>query len=55
VAEGVETAGQIDFLREVGCDEYQGYLLTRPLEPSAVQEWVRENVRRCGLREPRLL
>lgn len=58
VAEGVETTGQLDFLREVGCDEYQGYLLTRPLEPSAVQDLVRENVRQYGLRlprEPRLL
>jgi diguanylate cyclase (GGDEF)-like protein len=25
VAEGVETAGQLAFLRELGCDQYQGY------------------------------
>jgi EAL domain-containing protein (putative c-di-GMP-specific phosphodiesterase class I) len=30
-AEGVETAGQLAALRRLGCDEYQGYLLARPL------------------------
>ena len=31
VAEGVETEQQLAFLREQGCDEMQGYLLSRPL------------------------
>ncbi|MBI1260800.1 MAG: EAL domain-containing protein [Rhizobiales bacterium] len=31
VAEGVETAYQLDVLRELGCDEAQGFLLGRPM------------------------
>jgi len=31
LAEGVETEGQLAFLRERGCDTYQGYLCSRPM------------------------
>jgi len=33
VAEGVESVDQLDTLRELGCDEAQGYLLGRPMPP----------------------
>jgi diguanylate cyclase (GGDEF)-like protein len=33
IAEGVETEAQLDFLRAEGCQEIQGYFLSRPLSP----------------------
>jgi diguanylate cyclase (GGDEF)-like protein len=40
VAEGVETAEQLRFLRRMGCDVVQGYLLGRPVSPDTLQESV---------------
>ncbi|HXH43985.1 MAG TPA: EAL domain-containing protein [Bradyrhizobium sp.] len=36
VAEGVETTGQLEYLRQIGCDEVQGYLISRPVAADAV-------------------
>ena len=36
VAEGVETEAQLAILRSMTCDEYQGYLFSRPVEAGAV-------------------
>jgi EAL domain-containing protein (putative c-di-GMP-specific phosphodiesterase class I) len=36
VAEGVETEGQLKFLRTQRCDSVQGYLLYRPLREADV-------------------
>jgi predicted signal transduction protein with EAL and GGDEF domain len=38
VAEGVETEAQLGFLRERGCDEFQGYLVSAPVPPEELQE-----------------
>jgi diguanylate cyclase len=38
VAEGVETPGQLDFLKSVGCDEYQGYHFSRPVARDRVRK-----------------
>ncbi|HYH41107.1 MAG TPA: EAL domain-containing protein [Burkholderiales bacterium] len=40
IAEGVENRGQLDFLASNGCDEIQGYLLSRPLDESALRRFV---------------
>ncbi len=39
VAEGIETQGALDMLRAWGCDEGQGYLLSRPVSAEAVGAW----------------
>ena len=36
-AEGVETKGQLEFLREQGCTEVQGYYCGRPMPAAELQ------------------
>jgi EAL domain-containing protein (putative c-di-GMP-specific phosphodiesterase class I) len=36
-AEGVETEGQLSFLRQHGCNEVQGFLLAQPVPASEIQ------------------
>jgi diguanylate cyclase (GGDEF)-like protein/PAS domain S-box-containing protein len=43
VAEGVETDAQLALLRELDCDEYQGYLFSRPVEAAEVVPLLRAN------------
>jgi diguanylate cyclase (GGDEF)-like protein/PAS domain S-box-containing protein len=35
IAEGVETQAQVDFLAESGCDDIQGYFISRPVAAAA--------------------
>lgn len=40
VAEGVETQPAYDFLLSAGCDEAQGYLISRPVPPDLFVAWL---------------
>ncbi len=46
VAEGVETEAEARVLRELGCDEMQGYLLGRPQPAADFAVWLQERRRR---------
>ncbi|MEM7338455.1 MAG: EAL domain-containing protein [Actinomycetota bacterium] len=41
VAEGVETHDVLDILRELGCDEVQGFLIARPMPADALEGLLR--------------
>jgi len=42
-AEGVETREQLDFLTPLGCDQIQGYLISRPQPDGAILPILQEN------------
>ena len=39
-AEGVETEGQLEFLRRAGCDKIQGYLISRPVPAAELERFL---------------
>ncbi len=41
IAEGVETLEQRDFLANLGCHVYQGYLISPPVLPQEFESWLR--------------
>ncbi|HEY5800417.1 MAG TPA: EAL domain-containing protein [Burkholderiaceae bacterium] len=44
IAEGVESVEQLEFLRALGCDEYQGYYNSKPLPAAGFEAMVRESL-----------
>jgi EAL domain-containing protein (putative c-di-GMP-specific phosphodiesterase class I) len=51
VAEGVETEQVLDYLAEIGCDEAQGYHISKPMPAADVAPWVKRrfgNIVRLG-------
>jgi EAL domain-containing protein (putative c-di-GMP-specific phosphodiesterase class I) len=43
LAEGVETLKQFDFLSEIGCDQIQGYLASKPVPAREMEQLLRED------------
>jgi EAL domain-containing protein (putative c-di-GMP-specific phosphodiesterase class I) len=43
VAEGIETAGQLDLLVKAGCDFGQGYLFAKPVPATEFTEFMRRS------------
>jgi EAL domain-containing protein (putative c-di-GMP-specific phosphodiesterase class I) len=52
VAEGVENQAQLDFLRNLGCDEVQGYLLSTPLPFDQLVTWLADRDLVNGVENP---
>jgi EAL domain-containing protein (putative c-di-GMP-specific phosphodiesterase class I) len=44
IAEGVENEAQLRFVAEQGCEEYQGYLFSRPVPAEELAALFRKNV-----------
>jgi EAL domain-containing protein (putative c-di-GMP-specific phosphodiesterase class I) len=40
VAEGVETLGQLEYLKMLNCHKAQGYLFSKPLSKPEIDEWL---------------
>lgn len=45
IAEGVETAQQIHYLKEQGCDEIQGYYYSEPLLAEEFEQFIKNNTK----------
>jgi EAL domain-containing protein (putative c-di-GMP-specific phosphodiesterase class I) len=40
VAEGIETEAELEFLRSINCDAFQGYLISKPMPVDVMTEWL---------------
>ncbi|MGQ7847813.1 GGDEF/EAL domain-containing response regulator [Granulosicoccus sp. 3-233] len=48
VAEGIEEQVQLDLVARLGCEEYQGYLKSRPVEAAEFMQLMLNDVRKCA-------
>ncbi len=53
-AEGVESEGQLAFLRKIGCDQVQGYLLSRPVPAERMAQLLAQPVLLPSGQKPRV-
>jgi len=44
IAEGLETARQVERMRELGCEWGQGYYFSQPMDAKGAQVFLREQV-----------
>ena len=49
IAEGVETPLQLSIIRDIGCEEIQGFYLSKPLEAHAIESWWRMQLDNVGV------
>lgn len=45
LAEGVETAEQAKMLRELGCEQMQGYIVAKPMPANELEQFIRQNMK----------
>ncbi|GGE12490.1 histidine kinase [Aureimonas endophytica] len=49
IAEGVEDEQQLDYLRSIGCDAFQGYVLARPMPVEDLVAWLPGEAAPCAV------
>jgi EAL domain-containing protein (putative c-di-GMP-specific phosphodiesterase class I) len=52
IAEGVEQQAQLDQLQRMGCEQYQGYLFSRPGSAFEINALLRQRTSARGAAEP---
>jgi len=45
----VETPLQLSILREIGCEEIQGFYIAKPLDANAIESWWRMQLGNVGV------